>query len=619
MTDKKEWKKLTDYIHTRIRTEYLFGSRSPKTSILPSYSSGFKLLETTYVPAVFTLIREIVDNCLDEIIGKGHGDTLTVHFDDSDMIITVKDNGRGMPIDFDKEEQEYAATVLLSHTKTGRNFDDLEREDARGLNGLGAKGVNYTSEFFEVTIHRDKKVFNQTFREGKDALLVENPIILPSTKKSGTQIRFKPSSEVFNSFTGITNEFLYNRLYEIALINPNLKVIYNDKQIKPLSFSKLIPDYASIMIESEAFKSEIYLGYGLSPEYKFWSLVNSIPCFDGGVHEDSFKRYFVSGLIDSLSFEEKKRKLKLAPRDITEGLFVYNIVNMNAPFFNNQAKTNLTNENVGVIIREALDDNFFKSFVRKNTNFIDKIFEACASRTLKKENKDLKKFAVQNKKVKIAELQDAVGKDRSKCILMLMEGLSAVAGGVAARNPEIHGALPLKGKPMNVREYSLDNVINNDVLSNVMGAIGLVPNMPVDRRKLRYSRVYLTTDADEDGKNIAALLVNFFYTYWKELFDPKQEPFIYVFDTPLIIATKGKNIKYWYNDDIHTFDSDKLKGWEITRAKGLAALKKHDWEEVLKNPKLIPIVDDGKLSDALDLLFNSDKKSADRRKEWIGI
>jgi DNA gyrase/topoisomerase IV subunit B len=196
---------------------------------------------------------------------------------------------------------------------------------------------------------------------------------------------------------------------------------------------------------------------------------------------------------------------------------------------------------------------------------------------------------------------------------------SAIAGLVAARDPEIHGGLPLRGKPMNVREEVASAVLKNEVLAKVMATIGLVPGVRPNRDRLRYGSVYITTDADEDGKNIAALLVNFFYTFWKDLFDPGYPPFIYIFDTPLIIAVKGKVRKFWYNDNIDTFNGDDYKGWEITRAKGLAALKKEDWKQILVNPKLIPITDDGELDQALDLLFNKDKASADKRKVWIGM
>ena len=150
-----------------------------------------------------------------------------------------------------------------------------------------------------------------------------------------------------------------------------------------------------------------------------------------------------------------------------------------------------------------------------------------------------------------------------------------------------------------------------------MNSIGLVPGQRVNRHLLRYGKVFITTDADEDGKNIAALLINFFFTYWPELFDPEKEPFIHVFDTPLIIAVKGATRKYWYNEDYENFNAEKYKGWDITRAKGLAALKREDWRYVLNNPKTFAFVDDGELEETLNLLF--DVNRSDDRKTLTGI
>jgi DNA gyrase/topoisomerase IV subunit B len=181
----------------------------------------------------------------------------------------------------------------------------------------------------------------------------------------------------------------------------------------------------------------------------------------------------------------------------------------------------------------------------------------------------------------------------------------------------VHGGLPLRGKVKNVFGNTHKEILENVALVKIMKSVGLVPGQRVNRQTLRYGKVYITTDADEDGKNIAALLVNFFFTLWPELFDPNQEPFLYIFDTPLIIAVKGKTRKYWFNEDYSDFESDSHKGWDITRAKGLAALKRDDWRYILANPKVQPITDDGMLKESLDLLFN--QKRADDRKQFIGM
>jgi DNA gyrase/topoisomerase IV subunit B len=194
---------------------------------------------------------------------------------------------------------------------------------------------------------------------------------------------------------------------------------------------------------------------------------------------------------------------------------------------------------------------------------------------------------------------------------------SAVSGIVDARDAEIHGSLPLRGKVLNVHGESHKTILENAALSAIMKSIGLVPGQRPIRRNLRYGAVYLTCDADEDGKNIAALLINFFYTLWPDLFDPNEKPFLYVFDTPLIIASKGKQRKFWYNDDYDQFDANAYAGHSIVRAKGLAALTRDDWKQCLAVPKIIPIIDDGDLKESLDLLFNA--KRADDRKDFMGI
>ena len=194
---------------------------------------------------------------------------------------------------------------------------------------------------------------------------------------------------------------------------------------------------------------------------------------------------------------------------------------------------------------------------------------------------------------------------------------SAINGMTEERTPAIHGGLPLRGKVLNVNGESPKIVLDNQALTDIMNSIGLVIGQRANRHSLRYGKVYLAHDMDEDGKNIGALLVNFFYTYWPELFDAHKEPYISVFMTPFIIGEKGKERHYWYMDDHHTFKPEDWKGWKITRAKGLGTLKSADWEHSLKHPKLMPLLDDGNLKESLDLIFNSTR--ADDRKAWIGL
>ena len=625
MNKEPEIQQLTDWSHARLRTEMYFGSKELQTKNTLEYTSeGPKIVETTWVNSLFVAFREIVDNSLDEVISHGFGNRLEINYNPKTFVIQISDNGRGIPITVDEQSKLHQATIALTRTKAGRNFGD--RGDSRGLNGLGAAITNFCSEYFDVKILRDKKEFTQRFHEGNGTnndLIIEDPIIFPSdSKKTGTEITFKPSVKVFPKMV-LPETFIKSRIVEIALCNPALKVFYNGTRIPSKGVEEtLFSQHKPIIfnIDAEGFKSKFWLVPNFlenGDEYSY-SLVNNIPVFDGGSHIDQFRRSFFSGLLSELEKESKKRKLIPNKNDIADGLLTYNITKMLSPTFDSQSKSRLINENVITIIKKTMDDAaFFKDVIKKNPDWIESIYEKCTLRTQKTNIADINKTVKKYKREKVEDLQDACSHDRSKCILFLTEGLSAISGLVSARDPDFHGGLAMKGKPMNVREKLLREVMDNIPLTSVMKSIGLFPNQRVNRYTLRYGRVYITTDADEDGKNIAALLINFFHFFWPELFDPTKPAFLSVFDTPLIIAVKGKQRKFWYKDDYAAFDANKYKGWEITRAKGLAALKKSDWQYVLSNPKLIPIMDDGKLADSLSLLFSGNR--ADDRKKWIGL
>jgi DNA gyrase/topoisomerase IV subunit B len=220
-------------------------------------------------------------------------------------------------------------------------------------------------------------------------------------------------------------------------------------------------------------------------------------------------------------------------------------------------------------------------------------------------------------KNKVPGLMDATGSKRQQCILILGEGDSSLASVSSVRNPDIHGGLALRGKILNVNGESLKKVLENKVLVEIMNSIGLITNQKAVRTNLRYGKIYIATDSDPDGGSIATLLINFFYTFWPELFDETQPPFIYLFQTPFVILEKGKQRKYFYSHNYDQFKPNDWTGWSITRAKGLGSLTEVDWTYSLDHPICIPIQDNGKLQEVLDLIFNS-ARSGDR-KVWLGL
>lgn len=614
--------KLSDYAHIRLRTAMYFGSPEIHTQEILIYEDNVPVLkEMSWVPAVYTAFREVLDNALDEIVGYGNGNRIDITYKPEDMIFSVQDNGAGIPIDWSDEYKQYLATLVLSEPRSGRNF--RIREEVAGTNGIGCSATNYCSEWLKLEVWRDGKSFVQKFKEGEKKLIFRKPTIKDiKSGKVGTKISFKLSSIVFTDLT-LPLEFVYSRVYEVAMCNPLLKVYFNGTRIKvrPTPEKTIFGSTKPIIIEIKdaGFKSKFLLvpNFQKSGEH-IHSIVNNILAFNNGVHMETFRRFFYYGMIAALGRESKRRKLKPNRSDLNEGLLIFNVTNMKAPNFDSQSKTRLINEEAAKIVRIQLEEEkLFKSIITKNKAWIEEIFARCEARTQKKDASDVSKISKKMMRGKVPDLRDATGKDRTKCILFLGEGKSAISGMNNERDPKIHGGLPLRGKVLNVNGESMKTVLANQALFSIMASIGLTLGEVSDRRRLRYGKVFIAHDMDQDGLNIGALLINFFYTYWPELFDPEQEPFFFIFMTPYVIAKKGKERKYWYARNYHEFNPADYKGWAITRAKGLGTLEKQDWRYSLDNPELYAILDDGKLKEALDLVFNGSR--ADDRKIWIGL
>ena len=624
-----EIKRLTDYSHLRQRIfMYLGGTDLHTQDILEiDDSNNPVIVNETWVPALYTGFREILDNASDEVNGHGFGNTIKVEYNPNTMIFSVEDNGRGIPFDYSKEYDMHLATMVLSEPRTGRNFD--ERKKVAGTNGIGSAATSNTSEWFKFKITKEGKVFTQSFSEGKNndnQLIIEDPIIRNISDKttSGTYIQYHPSKSVFPNMV-LPERFIRSRIFEFAAANPKIKVYYNKEliKVKPKIEQTLFGKTKTIVIDINDEENDFLSKFIVVPDFvsdgdHYHSLVNNIPAINGGTHMDAFRLAFFKNLLTALEKESKKRKLYPNRADISEGLLIYNITEMDAPNFDAQSKTRLTNESAGKIISKVLNEaEFYNQIIKKNPEWINSIFERCAERTKKKDASDLAKLQKKVGRVKVASLLDATGKDRSKTILILGEGLSAIEIAKSTRDPQIHGIMPLRGKPMNVSGSKPTDVASNKILQDIMNSTGLIIGKKAVREELRYGCVWMASDEDQDGAAICALIVNFFYTYWPELFDDKDNPFLYRFQTPYIIAEKGKERKYWDSSNYHQFIPSEWKGWSITRAKGLAALIKEDWVEHYKNPKLIPIVNDSELKETLDMIFNDSR--ADDRKEWMSI
>lgn len=426
-------KKLTDYNHLRTRIPMYLGGTDPHTQSILEVIDGIpEVVEETWVPALYTGFREILDNASDEVVGHGHGTKIDVNYDQDKMIFSVQDDGRGIPFDYSEEYGCHLATMVLSEPRTGRNFD--ERKKVAGTNGIGSSATSNTSEWFKFKIIKNGKVFSQEFNEGdKDAtsLVIKDPIIKDTANKaSGSFIEYHPSPNVYKHMI-LPERFLKSRIFEFAACNPNIKVSYNGSliKVKPKIEQTLFTGRKTIVIDIEDTESDFTSKFIVVPNFikdgeHYHSIVNNIPAINGGSHMDAFRLSFFKNLINALERESKKRKLFPNRSDVTEGLLIYNVTKMDSPDFDSQSKTRLTNEEAGKIINKFLnDDEFYKNIIKKNKEWIDEIYQRCADRTKKKDASELNKLQKKIGKVKVASLMDATGKDRSKCILTIAEGL----------------------------------------------------------------------------------------------------------------------------------------------------------------------------------------------------
>lgn len=653
------WKTITPFHQSRIRPEMYLGSREEHTQYVLHYDgTELVLQEFTWVPALWTALREVIDNALDELVIRGRGNVLKVNYDSEKMIFSVRDNGNGLPLwEIKDVGKGPAASILLANMFSSSNFGDEDGkrdfEDTAGMNGLGASVTNFTSEWFTIDVNGyadsmegrtrkpTKMVFSQTWEEGTSKKRPIHKTTGYDLKKynyrsSGTKVTYKPSSKVFNNMV-LPEDFVEGRLWDIAVTNPKLKIYFNGNLLEPASrksveqaiiltyFPDRVKELFKFHIKKGSFDGHYFVVPGFTDEEVTHSLINNIPTLQGGSHIDSFRDLFYpaamkDGLLTKrvrsvLGIPSTNKKFSLKRTDLAKGTLIFSTIRMEAPKFDSQTKVRLVSD-VSSQVRAGFDSKKVEASIKKLTGWPAIIADQYQIRL---EIKDRKEAIKKQKELTrpLASLEDATGVDRSKCVLFITEGDSAIGGMSDVRDPKVHGGMPLTGKPMCVHGKRRLEVLNNKPLREIMTGVGLQIGEPADRSKLRYGSVFIAADEDEDGKNITALLIMFFFKYWPELFQNEKKPFLYKFSTPFIILTKGSERKYIYADEYENFQANikQYKSWDIRRAKGLGSLESEDWEHSLNSPVLFPILDDGKLEETLDLIFNDDR--ADDRKEWL--
>ncbi|MDH4468371.1 MAG: ATP-binding protein [Bacteriovoracaceae bacterium] len=615
--------------HCRNRITLVFGSNDVEDLETYLYTEGgveFKAVQ--FHQAKSKAIEEILDNSIDEFY-RGHVSEIRTELSDDGLTVTIQDNGIGFPLD--KVKQVY------TEFRTGSKFKD-EEVDEKGLlfrtlgqNGLGAAATCLTSDEFEVTVKHYNSKQEQTYRFIDGALKVTQTRPKSFSGPSGVSITLKLAKEVYKN-PKIDKDLLRKRIIDLAYNNPGLKFVFNKEefQFKKGLFElaqRINIDTAQLIGEEEFIfdtqtttgktakaKINLHVSLTLDPKNdereRFISFVNSTPTFDGGYHNDRVKRSFINKVKEKAERQLKKEKITVADNDVLQGvIFVIGIIMPN-PRFESQTKRKLVRDQ---LLEKALDqfmEEGVEKFLRKNKEFIDLVCERAQTRHRFQELKDASKQGKKQKKQRVEKLLDAnERKDRTKCVLFICEGDSAIGGLRSARDKLTQGGIALKGKPMNVSQATIKDVLDNQEFADIMAAIGLTIGVKADPHEMRYSKIVFLADSDVDGGHINTLLTNFFFTFWPELF---QMGIICIAKAPLFEVITDKETIYAETEgELENIKKrSEVKIREIQRNKGLGEMSPEAFRYVLSRKDFTKIaVKEVKASqDMLNVCFGKDSQ-----------
>ena len=563
--------------------------------------------EVTIIPSFIKIFDEVITNAVDEHQRNNSLNRIDVTIDREKNIISVRDNG-GIPVEIHKEHGQYVPEVIFGNLMSGSNYDDTDERTVAGLNGLGSKLTNVFSKEFIVSSCDGKNHFTQTF---SDNMRSRTQPIIKKSKANHTQITYKPDLSQF----GIEEidedhyKMMEKRVYDLAGCNSGIKFHFNGKLLNFSTFE----DYIKLYVDEYFFETKKdktwSIAVALSENgFQQVSFSNSIETYDGGTHVD----YIMSQIISQMrEFFLKKHKVDIKPSELRNHMTLFLNSTVINPSFSSQTKEKLITELKEFGTTFEVSPKFIQSILK--SEIVNSILDWIQQKKNADDNKLQRELNKKLSKIKVEKLIDAKGKDRWKCSLNLFEGDSASNAFRKYRTPETMGGFSLRGKFTNVSEISNQKLVQNVEAVNLMASIGLKLGQPIDIKNLRYGRILITADADADGVSIAALLINFFYKYWPDMFDRKM---IYKVETPIVVATskdkkKGK-ISFYTQGEYNDWESKvDLKNWEVSYKKGLAALVDDEYSDIINNPRLTLLTKDDVSETSLDIWFG---KNSDLRK-----
>ena len=602
-----KYKKLTDIEHVILRPGMYIGSIKPHTAT--KWVLGEEKMtqrELTYNPGFLKIFDEIITNSVDE--SKREGSKLnTIKVTIKNDVISVWDNG-GIPVIKHQEHNEWIPEMIFSNLKAGSNFDDDDSRTWAGTNGVGSVLVNIYSKKFTISTCDGKNQFDQTFtnnmRDRTEAKVVKG------TKKH-TEITFATDFEKF----GLENidedhyKMIEKRIYDLAACNPSLKIYFNDTLINLNSFEDYIKLYTNDYFFECSKNKSWSIAIAISENgFQQISFANSTETYDGGTHVD----YVMSQIVAQLrEFFLKKHKVDIKPTELKNHMTLFLDSTVINPSFSSQTKEKLITEVKEFGTTFEVSTKLVQSILK--SEIVNSILDWIEQKKNADDNKLQRELNKKLSKIKVEKLIDAKGKDRWKCSLGLFEGDSAAGAFRKYRTADTMGAFSLRGKFINVSEITNQKLVQNTEAVNLMAAIGLKLGQPIELKHLRYGKIFFYTDADVDGNAISALLINFFFKYWPEIFERKM---IYKVETPIVVAVpraKGKKKILFYSQTEYNEWADKndLKTFEIKYKKGLAALVDDEYQDIINSPRLTLISKNDVSSGALETWFG---KNSDLRK-----